>query len=163
VFCLRPRTTPFRITPGLPPYARCGTIPSRGVPRAHRAVSYTQFDPILPIAQVASVADLQSRLALRGREQWHLSGDPTAFVRWPIVLVLAGCAKRTPPNTAPAGAPPAAAVAVETGVASYYADSFQGRQTASGSAFDNRTLVAPIRRCPLDQSSASRTFRISVR
>jgi rare lipoprotein A len=59
-----------------------------------------------------------------------------------IVLVLAGCAKRTPPNTAPAGAPPAAAVAVETGVASYYADSFQGRQTASGSAFDNRTLVA---------------------
>jgi len=63
-----------------------------------------------------------------------------------VVLVLAGCAKRTPPNTAPAGAPaPAAvavAVAVETGVASYYADSFQGRKTASGTAFDNRTLVA---------------------
>jgi len=34
------------------------------------------------------------------------------------------------------------AVAVETGVASYYADSFQGRTTASGSSFDNRTLVA---------------------
>jgi rare lipoprotein A len=31
---------------------------------------------------------------------------------------------------------------VETGVASYYADSFQGRSTASGSTFDNRTLVA---------------------
>ena len=59
-----------------------------------------------------------------------------------IVLLLAGCAKRTPPNTAPGGASPLAAVAVETGVASYYADSFQGRQTASGSAFDNRTLVA---------------------
>ena len=62
-----------------------------------------------------------------------------------IVLLLTGCAKRTPPTTAPAGAPPPAAtiaVAVETGVASYYADSFQGRKTASGGAFDNRTLVA---------------------
>lgn len=59
-----------------------------------------------------------------------------------IVLPLAGCAKRTPPTTTPGGAPPAAAVAVETGVASYYADSFQGRKTASGAAFDNRTLVA---------------------
>lgn len=63
------------------------------------------------------------------------------------VLGLAGCAKRTPPNTAPGGGPPPAVaapavVAVETGVASYYADSFQGRKTASGSAFDNRTLVA---------------------
>jgi rare lipoprotein A len=59
-----------------------------------------------------------------------------------IVLLLAGCAKRTPPNTTPGSAPPATAVAVETGVASYYADSFQGRKTASGTAFDNRTLVA---------------------
>ena len=56
-------------------------------------------------------------------------------------LVLAGCAKRTPPP-APAGGGPPAVVAVETGVASYYADSFQGRRTASGSTFDNRTLVA---------------------
>ena len=55
-----------------------------------------------------------------------------------IVLVLTGCAKRTPPRTDAGSAPPA----VETGVASYYADSFQGRRTASGAAFDNRTLVA---------------------
>ena len=58
-----------------------------------------------------------------------------------VVLVLAGCARRTPPRTDAGSAPPAA-VAVEIGVASYYADSFQGRRTASGSAFDNRTLVA---------------------
>jgi rare lipoprotein A len=59
-----------------------------------------------------------------------------------LVVVLAGCAKRTPPpRTSPSPAP-AAVVAVETGVASYYADSFQGRRTASGAAFDNRTLVA---------------------
>ena len=61
-----------------------------------------------------------------------------------VVLVLAGCAKRTPPPAGAGGGPPAvvAVVAVETGVASYYADSFQGRRTASGSTFDNRTLVA---------------------
>jgi len=65
-----------------------------------------------------------------------------------VVLALTGCARRTPPTTAPGGGPPPAVaaapavVAVETGVASYYADSFQGRKTASGSAFDNRTLVA---------------------
>jgi rare lipoprotein A len=61
-----------------------------------------------------------------------------------VVLVSAGCAKRTPPPAGAGGGPPAvvAVVAVETGVASYYADSFQGRRTASGSTFDNRTLVA---------------------
>jgi rare lipoprotein A len=60
-----------------------------------------------------------------------------------VVLVMAGCAKRTPPPppTIPGGGS-TAVVAVETGVASYYADSFQGRRTASGSTFDNRTLVA---------------------
>ena len=58
-----------------------------------------------------------------------------------VFLVFAGCAKRTPPTAPPVGGPPAV-VAVETGVASYYADSFQGRRTASGSTFDNRTLVA---------------------
>lgn len=58
-----------------------------------------------------------------------------------LLLVLSGCAKRTPPPATPGGGPPAV-VAVETGVASYYADSFQGRRTASGSTFDNRTLVA---------------------
>ena len=58
-----------------------------------------------------------------------------------VVLVLAGCAKRTPPRTDAGGGRPAV-VTVEIGVASYYADSFQGRRTASGSAFDNRTFVA---------------------
>ena len=57
------------------------------------------------------------------------------------ILVLTGCAKRTPPRTDAGGGPPAV-VAVETGIASYYSDSFQGRRTASGTAFDNRTLVA---------------------
>ncbi len=59
-----------------------------------------------------------------------------------IVLLLAGCARRTPPPTTPGPAAPPAAVAVEIGVASYAADSLQGRQTASGARFDNRTLVA---------------------
>jgi peptidoglycan lytic transglycosylase len=58
------------------------------------------------------------------------------------ILALAGCASRTPPTTGPAGGPPPSVVAVETGVASYYGGSLQGRRTASGTAFDNRTLVA---------------------
>jgi peptidoglycan lytic transglycosylase len=58
-----------------------------------------------------------------------------------MVVILAGCASRTSPPATSAGGPPTV-VAVETGVASYYADSFQGRSTASGSTFDNRTLVA---------------------
>ena len=106
-------------------------------------MSSSRLDPILPIKQVASV-----KLILFSHG-WRFVGGRVANIRGfygvlavAIVLPLAGCAKRTPPNTTPGGAPPPAAVAVETGVASYYADSFQGRKTASGAAFDNRTLVA---------------------
>jgi rare lipoprotein A len=70
-----------------------------------------------------------------------------------IVLAVTGCAKRTPPVTsppsapAPAGAPAPAAGArrvleVREGLASFYAQEFQGRTTASGGKFDNRELVA---------------------
>ena len=66
-----------------------------------------------------------------------------------IVLILAatGCAKRTPPVTSPPSAPAPAAGArqvleVREGLASYYAQEFQGRTTASGDKFDNRELVA---------------------
>ena len=115
---------------------------------AHAAVSDTRLDPILPIKQVASVELI---LFSHG---WRFVGGRVATIRGfygvlavAIVLLLAGCAKRTPPTTTPGGAAspsaaPVAAVAVETGVASYYADSSKGRKTASGAAFDNRTLVA---------------------
>jgi rare lipoprotein A len=60
-----------------------------------------------------------------------------------VALIAAGCASRTsPPRPAAGGGPSPVVSAVEDGVASYYADSFQGRATASGAAFDNRTLVA---------------------
>ena len=59
-----------------------------------------------------------------------------------VVLVLAGCALRTPPPNTTASGPSRAVLAVEDGIASYYADSFQGRPTANGARFDNRSLVA---------------------
>lgn len=118
---------------------------------AHAAVSHARLDPILPIKQVASVELI---LFSHG---WCLVGGRVANIRGfygvlaVAIVLLAGCAKRTPPNTTPGGAPAAAAVAVavETGVASYYADSFQGRKTASGTTFDNRTLVAAHPSLPL--------------
>ena len=73
-----------------------------------------------------------------------------------IILALTGCAKRTPPAPqAPKApqvpqapqAPPAPSSArrvleVQEGLASFYAQAFQGRTTASGGTFDNRELVA---------------------
>jgi rare lipoprotein A len=53
---------------------------------------------------------------------------------------LAGCA------TAPGGAP--APARVEVGMASYYADRFHGRKTASGERYDRQALTAAHRRLP---------------
>ena len=70
-----------------------------------------------------------------------------ASALWRTVMVLlvvgaAGCASRTasPPSPAPAGA--ARILEMREGLASYYADRFDGRTTASGSIFDNDSLVA---------------------
>ena len=75
-----------------------------------------------------------------------------------VALTTVGCATRTvpPPSTpvppaspSPSATPPSppAASAARTlesreGLASYYADQFQGRLTASGTTFDNSALVA---------------------
>lgn len=53
---------------------------------------------------------------------------------------LAGCA--TAPGKAPASA------RVEVGMASYYADRFHGRTTASGERYDRQALTAAHRRLP---------------
>src|SRR5262245_30315551 len=66
-----------------------------------------------------------------------------------VVLVLAGCASRTPPPNTTPGGPSRAILAVEDGVASYYADSLQGRPTASWARFDNPSLVAAHPSLPL--------------
>jgi len=66
--------------------------------------------------------------------------------RWLTIALLlagaAGCASKTalPPSPAPAGA--SRILDMREGLASYYADRFDGRTTASGSVFDNDSLVA---------------------
>ena len=59
-----------------------------------------------------------------------------------LILGAAGCASRTaqPRSPAPSGA--ARVLEVREGLASYYAERFDGRTTASGSVFDNDALVA---------------------
>jgi peptidoglycan lytic transglycosylase len=60
-----------------------------------------------------------------------------------FVLTAAGCAPRTTPPQSPSGPTPAArALEVREGLASYYADQFNGRTTASGTVFDNDALLA---------------------
>ena len=60
-----------------------------------------------------------------------------------VVLAATGCAPRTaPPSPSPPPASRARALEVREGLASYYADRFDGRTTASGSVFDNDALVA---------------------
>lgn len=56
-----------------------------------------------------------------------------------IVVTAAGCAPRTTPSSP---APAARALEVREGLASYYADQFDGRTTASGTVFDNDALLA---------------------
>ena len=68
-----------------------------------------------------------------------------ARARWAVVVLIvataAGCAPRSarPPSTP---APAARALEVREGLASYYADQFDGQTTASGTVFDNEALVA---------------------
>jgi rare lipoprotein A len=60
-----------------------------------------------------------------------------------FVVAAAGCASRSAPPRSPSKPAPAArALEVREGLASYYADQFDGRTTASGSAFDNDSLLA---------------------
>lgn len=74
-----------------------------------------------------------------------LSSSSRVFPRyafWPLLcllLVLGGCA------TGPSGAPSGQA---QTGKASYYADHFHGRTTASGERFDRNAMTAAHRRLP---------------
>lgn len=58
---------------------------------------------------------------------------------------LAGCAAVT--TVEPARVAPACAV-IQTGQASYYADKFHGRTTASGERFDNGALTAAHKTLP---------------
>ena len=60
------------------------------------------------------------------------------------LLAMTGCASRS--AGPPAARRPAAVASV--GMASYYADKFQGRPTASGERFDNGKLTAAHRTLP---------------
>ncbi|MBD3894966.1 septal ring lytic transglycosylase RlpA family protein [Halomonas sp. ML-15] len=51
------------------------------------------------------------------------------------MLLVSGCASRDTRHSS-------GAASVEEGVASYYADRYQGRQTASGERFDQQALTA---------------------
>ena len=60
-----------------------------------------------------------------------------------FVVTAAGCAPRSAPPRSPSKPVPAArALEVREGLASYYADQFDGRTTASGTVFDNDALLA---------------------
>ena len=59
-----------------------------------------------------------------------------------FVVTAAGCAPRSAPPRSPSTPAPARALEVREGLASYYADQFDGRTTASGSVFDNDALLA---------------------
>jgi len=58
-----------------------------------------------------------------------------------LLLILTGCAGSRPPAVSPEGYE-------ETGQASYYADTFQGRTTASGEAYERSALTAAHRTLP---------------
>ena len=57
-----------------------------------------------------------------------------------VVLMMAGCAAAPPPSPS--------FDAAEIGLASYYADRFHGRKTASGERYDRQALTAAHRRLP---------------
>lgn len=72
-----------------------------------------------------------------------------------LLVLLAGCANRTPPP-APAPTPPSAPVSVEpavletrNGLASYYHPSLHGLETASGIPYDDTALMAAHPTYPL--------------
>jgi len=59
---------------------------------------------------------------------------------WIGLSLLAGCASTAGPGSE--------SVDAEVGVASYYADRFHGRRTASGERYDRNALTAAHRRLP---------------
>lgn len=65
---------------------------------------------------------------------------------WPVVVgaialaIVAGCATGRPPGPTDSDG--------EVGLASYYADRFHGRRTASGERYDRNALTAAHRRLP---------------
>jgi len=70
----------------------------------------------------------------------------------PAILCLAGCGSGSPrftskerPDPSSAGAAPSSQLA---GVASYYADEFNGRKTASGEVYDMNDMTAAHRTLP---------------
>jgi len=68
----------------------------------------------------------------------------TCWLRWlapALLLALAGCAARQGPGGAGASG-------AEEGLASYYADRFQGRPTASGAPYDREALTCAHRAWP---------------
>jgi rare lipoprotein A len=65
----------------------------------------------------------------------------TRFLLLTLAGVLSGCAGSHPPAVSPEGY-------AETGQASYYADAFQGRTTASGEAYERSALTAAHRTLP---------------
>ncbi|HLI10918.1 MAG TPA: septal ring lytic transglycosylase RlpA family protein [Alphaproteobacteria bacterium] len=60
---------------------------------------------------------------------------------WLLLLIcgLSACTAAPPPSSSPAGERPSFS---ETGTASWYGRSHQGRKTASGEAFDMRAMTA---------------------
>ena len=62
-------------------------------------------------------------------------------------LLLAGSASLARPDSPPVAASTKAA-AIETGIASYYADKYHGRTTANGEVFDTTQLTAAHRTLP---------------
>ncbi|GGX92818.1 hypothetical protein GCM10007160_20430 [Litchfieldella qijiaojingensis] len=62
-----------------------------------------------------------------------------------VVVLLAGCASRDARQSGTAGV---AEGRVEEGLASYYADRYHGRPTASGERFDQQELTAAHRSLP---------------
>lgn len=58
-----------------------------------------------------------------------------------VVLTASGCAPRSTPSPA-RSAPATRVLDVREGLASYYAEEFNGRTTASGAVFDNDALLA---------------------
>jgi rare lipoprotein A len=76
-----------------------------------------------------------------GKKGFARCGTFRLTAAWAAILVImAGCAA-TPPSGP-------AFQAVEIGLASYYADRFHGRPTASGEPYDRRALTAAHRRLP---------------
>lgn len=87
---------------------------------------------------------LGSRSSRRRRKGCRLPPLMCFHIRAAVVVLVTltafGCASRTTPPRSPSGS--GGALHVREGLASYYADWFNGRTTASGTIFSNDDLVA---------------------